>query len=232
MTHTPCPAGHQAALALRLSEAALEGTGWHAVARALEAEVGPGTSLERKDGALPGAPGEASDRTLLRAPDLGTWEMGLPPGSRAELAHCVPVREALALATRLAAGHALVLEDLEAVLDPLPYAAILLDGETRLLFANTAGEDILTSRRLFRPTRPGVRLRPALDETHKALEAAVTHLLRDGGERRGVIRAPDGGHLAMHLRALGPERLAPGAARFVMTGRSIAAAPSMAASCA
>ncbi|RIX99179.1 hypothetical protein D3218_15525 [Aureimonas flava] len=196
----------------------------------METEAGAGFALRFQahgSGSLP-APDHRATRIVLSVPDLGTWTMDLPAGSGGALALAVPLREALALAMRLREGLPLSLAELEAVLDPLPYATMLLDGEAGLLFANAAGEDLLASRRLFLPSRPGAPLRPVQGQTDEALDAAVADILhrRDTGAR-WVARGPDGAHLVIHLQPVGPAHAERGAARILMTLRSIGAAETL-----
>jgi PAS domain-containing protein len=227
MTHTPCPAGHQASLALRLSEAALESSGWHAVAEALQAEAGPGFALRfQAEGTTGGAsPTGSTGRAVLRVTGLGTWIVDLPDGPGGALALAVPLRESLALALRLREGLPPSRAELEAVLDPLPYAAVLLDDEGRLLFANAAGEDVLASRRLIRPARRGARLRPTRRKADEALDEALTRILDESDPgARWVVRGPDGLHLVIHARPVGPAAAERGAARVLITLRAIGAA--------
>ncbi|WP_279479106.1 hypothetical protein [Aureimonas sp. SK2] len=228
MFRTPHPAGPRAALALRLAEAALAPGGWTAVAGTLEAEFGLALRFEPEaaDGRS-GRPGDACCR--LPVPGLGAWSVDPPaPGSAAD-PFALPLAEILGFATRLAEGLPLEAAEGQAALDPLPYATILLDGEARLLFANAAGEDLLRSRRLFLPTRPGTRLRAADRGADERLEEAIAGILEgDGAGSHWPMRRPDAGsHLAIRLRPIGPVRARPGAARLLLTLRAIGAASAM-----
>ncbi|WP_416357518.1 hypothetical protein ACLNGM_05445 [Aureimonas phyllosphaerae] len=231
MTHTPCPAGHRAALLLRLGEAVLEGTGWQAVAKGLAAELGPDTGIAPAGERLPPASRGDTVAFVVEVPDLGTWTIRVPAGADTGLLATLPLGEALGLATRIAGGRTPSRPDLEHLLDPLPYAALLLDARGRILFANPAGDDILSSRRLFRPAAFGQPLRPADRRTGERFDAALALVLLDGApETRWIMAGPEGTHLAVHMRPAGPPIAPIWAVRAVVTLRAIGAAASAEAS--
>ncbi|KQQ79863.1 hypothetical protein [Aureimonas sp. Leaf324] len=225
MTHTPCPAGHRAALMLRIGEAVLEGTGWQAVAASLAAELGPDLAIA-PDGVLPApAPQPGAIALRVEAPDVGAWTIRVPADTDAGLMASLPLGEALGLAAQITAGRAPARRDLERLLDPLPYAAVLLDARARILFANAAGEDTLSSRRRFRPAARGRPLRPTHRQASERFDTALAAILLDGApDRRWIMAGPDGTHLAVHMRPVGPPAAAIGAVRLVVTLRAIGAA--------
>lgn len=226
MTHTPCPAGHRAALMLRLGEAVLEGTGWQAVARGLAAELGPDVGIAPAGDRLP--PSSRADTVTMsvEVPDVGTWTIRVPADADPGRLATLPLGEALGLATRIAEGHLPPRSDLERLFDPLPYAALLLDARGRILFANAAGEDILSSRRLFRPAASGRQLSPTERRAGERFDAALAAILLDGApETRWIMAGPEGTHLAVHMRPAGPHAAPAGAVRAVVTLRAIGAAP-------
>ncbi len=224
MPQPPSAAGPQTALAPALGEAALASGGWQSVASVLEAAT-PGLSLRFCPRDQAHAPAQSGTHRLT-AFGLGTWTLSLPGGDAAPLLS-LPLLETMGFALRLADGRPLDRAETEAVLDPLPYAAILLDGACGLLLANAAGEDYLHSRRLFRPTFGGARLHLARSADERTFEEAAARIL-DGIARQTdwTLRgpAPDT-RLALSLRAVGPARPTPGAARLLLTLRAIAVAP-------
>lgn len=206
----------------------MEASGWRTVAGALAAQAGAGFAVRfQPHGAGVGdRTGDARAGIVLSVSDLGTWTVS-PNGASGEApALSVPLRESLALAERLEKGLALSPAELEAVLDPLPYAALLLDGDARLLFANAAGEDLLASRSLFRPARRGAHLVPARGWIDEAMETAVARVLeKDHPGARWVARGPGATHLVIRVRPVGPARPDRGGARILVTLRAIGFAP-------
>lgn len=118
----------------------------------------------------------------------------------------VPLVGSFSLALQLAHGLRPDRGELETTWDDLPYAAMLVTPDLRVLGSNAAAEDLRHGRALFRPGTGEQRLMAASSRVRDEIDEAI-HLVCEGAARSRSVRLPlersDAGR-ALTLRVVDP----------------------------